>query len=227
MAGPSRKMRVSDEVLPENEYNDIFESKYSSDIEINVKITSCSEQSVSTDEQNVNGNSSMQHGVWSKSGARFSFTGKPGINVDLEDPRNPPEYFELFRTSEIAEVTARETNRYAPKCSENTPNLKLRAGTHHWKESNRNETTKLLTFFLLQGLHQKPDNKSYFPHRKILETYLFLDLFSERRFHLQPKFLHLIITKRINVMRQGTTAKTVRCPCGLHRFQRYSMAADF
>jgi hypothetical protein len=45
---------------------------------------------------------------------------------------------------------------------------------------------------LLQGLHQKPDNKSYFSWRKILETLIFLDLFSERRFHLLLKFLHFV-----------------------------------
>jgi hypothetical protein len=45
-------------------------------------------------------------------GSHFLFTGKHGINVDLEDPSNPLEYLELFCTPEIAEVTARETNRY-------------------------------------------------------------------------------------------------------------------
>jgi hypothetical protein len=61
-------------------------------------------------------NSSMQHGIWAKSGAErpcFPFTGKPVINVDLEDLSNPLEYFELFCTPEIAEVIARETNQYA------------------------------------------------------------------------------------------------------------------
>jgi hypothetical protein len=41
---------------------------------------------------------------------RFPFTCKPGINVDLEDPSNPLEYFELFCTPETVKVTARETN---------------------------------------------------------------------------------------------------------------------
>jgi hypothetical protein len=47
----------------------------------------------------------------------------------------------------------------------------------------------LLAFFLLQGLHQKPDNRNYFCQRKILETPIFLELFSKRRFHLL-KYLH-------------------------------------
>jgi hypothetical protein len=40
----------------------------------------------------------MQPDVRANSGAErphFPFTGKPVINVDLEDPRNPLEYFEL------------------------------------------------------------------------------------------------------------------------------------
>jgi hypothetical protein len=37
------------------------------------------------------------------------FTGKPGINVVLEDPNNPLDYFELFCTPELVEVIARET----------------------------------------------------------------------------------------------------------------------
>jgi hypothetical protein len=51
---------------------------------------------------------------------------------------------------------------------------------------------KLLAFFLLQGLHQKPNNSSYFPWRKILEMPTFLGLFSERRFHLLLKFPHFV-----------------------------------
>jgi hypothetical protein len=80
-----------------------------------VKISPRGEQSVSSDEEeNVSDNSSMQHGMWAKSAAertRFPFTGKPGINVDLEDPSNPWNI--LSCTPEIAEVIARETNLYA------------------------------------------------------------------------------------------------------------------
>jgi hypothetical protein len=100
MVGPSKKMCVSDEVLCEllqkNEYSDISDSEYS---EIKVKISSCGKQSVSSDEESVSDNSSMQHGIWTKSGAERKsspFTGTHGINVDLKDPSNPLEYFELF-----------------------------------------------------------------------------------------------------------------------------------
>jgi hypothetical protein len=74
MAGPSKKMRVSEdevlyELLKQNEYNDISESEYSSNSEISVKILSC-EQSVCSDkEENVSDKSRRQQGIRAKSGA--------------------------------------------------------------------------------------------------------------------------------------------------------------
>jgi hypothetical protein len=55
---------------------------------------------------------------------------------------------------------------------------------------NRIEIMKFLQFFLLQELHQKPDNKSCFCQKKSLEMPIFLELFSERKFHLLLKLLH-------------------------------------
>jgi hypothetical protein len=60
------------------------------------------------------------------------------------------------------------------------------------KETSRIEIMKLLAFFLLQWLYQKLDNKSYFCRREILETPIFLELLSERMFHLLLKFLHIV-----------------------------------
>jgi hypothetical protein len=100
-----------------------------SDNDISVNISSCREQNIiSVEEENASDNSSRQHSIWTKSGAErphFPFTGKSGINVDLEDPSNPLEYSELFCTPEIAEVITREANRYAKKKLENMPDPKL------------------------------------------------------------------------------------------------------
>jgi hypothetical protein len=49
---PRKKMHVSDEVVL-YEYSDISESKYSSESEINVKVSSCGEKSVSCDEEGI------------------------------------------------------------------------------------------------------------------------------------------------------------------------------
>jgi hypothetical protein len=96
-----------------------------------VKILSCGEQSVSSDEeQNIGDSSNMQHAIWAKTGAEqpcFLFTEKTDLNIDLGNPSNPLEY---FCTREIVEVIARERNRYAQKFLENTQ-LKLSSGSHH------------------------------------------------------------------------------------------------
>jgi hypothetical protein len=62
---------------------------------------------------------SVAYGQSSAEQPRFTFTGKPGINVNLENPSNPLEYF-WFCTAEIA----RDINRYAQKCLGNSRNLK-------------------------------------------------------------------------------------------------------
>jgi hypothetical protein len=70
----------------------------------------------------------MQPDVWENEGADWPqspFTGKPGINVDLEDPSNPLEYFELFCTPDTAEVIARKNKPVCPKIKENK---------HTWSE---------------------------------------------------------------------------------------------
>jgi hypothetical protein len=103
MAGPSKKLHMSDEVLYEllqkNEDNDISEGKYSSHSEVNMKILSYGEHSVNSDD-----NSNIQHGVWAASGAE----GPPGINVDPTGHSNPLEYFYFLCAPEIAEIIARE-----------------------------------------------------------------------------------------------------------------------
>jgi hypothetical protein len=55
----------------------------------------------------------------------------------------------------------------------------------HWWN---NEVTGIL---LLQGLHQKTDNASYSSRKKkALGTSIFLELFTQRKFHLLLKYLH-------------------------------------
>nr|CAD7575868.1 unnamed protein product [Timema californicum] len=200
MAGPSKRAKIlSDkelnDLLHDNELSDISESECSSDSETNVEISSGSDNDSEEDVIGEDGDCNIHHGTWTKVGTerpRFPFSGQPGLKVQLENPDDPLEYFELFITPEIAEMISTESNRYAQQFLENSPNLKLKSRIHQWHETNKDEIMTLLSFFLLQGLHQKPDNKSYFSRRKILETPIFMELFSERRFHLLLKFLHFV-----------------------------------
>jgi hypothetical protein len=85
------------------------------------------------------------------------------------------------------------------KFLEYTIDLKIRFRTHHRTETYRNGIMKLLAFFLLQGLHKKPDNMSYSSRRKILEASIFLDLFSESSFHLLLEFLHFVDNEKVQL----------------------------
>jgi hypothetical protein len=74
-----------------------------------VNISSYGEQCASSDKkENKNDNSVMPHGMWAKSGneqlCSQLFTGKLGINVNLVEPSNTLEYFELFCAPEIVEL---------------------------------------------------------------------------------------------------------------------------
>jgi hypothetical protein len=76
---------------------------------------------------------------------------------------------------------------------------------------------KLLTFFLLQGLHQKPDSKSYFfPGGKYWKHPYFQTYSVRGGFTFYSGFFILLTRKWVIVMKQGTTAKTVGWPCVLH-----------
>ncbi|PVZ97566.1 hypothetical protein BB558_006470 [Smittium angustum] len=52
--------------------------------------------------------------------SKFRFTGNPGINVKIEDPTNPLEFFEQFLTDKIIENIVIKTNRRYKQISVNT-----------------------------------------------------------------------------------------------------------
>jgi hypothetical protein len=109
-------------------------SKFSDDSDCDgdmvVKFLSDSEQSDSSDDKdNVNDDSDMQHGTWTKTGAEqphFPFSGKPDLKVHLEDPNSLLDYFQLLITPDLTELISRETKQYAQQFLENTPNLKIK-----------------------------------------------------------------------------------------------------
>jgi hypothetical protein len=78
--------------------SDISERKCNGNSEINVKILSCDEESVSSDEkENVSDNTACSMTYGQKSGDEQPHSppiGKPDMNVDLEEPSNSLEYSE-------------------------------------------------------------------------------------------------------------------------------------
>jgi hypothetical protein len=86
---------------------------------------------------------------------------------------------------------------------------------------------KLLAFFLLQGLHQKLNNKAIFPTGKFWKRPYIWTCSVRAGFTFYSSFFILLTMKRAIIMKQGTTVKTVGWPCVLHHFQHYHTAANF
>jgi hypothetical protein len=113
MVGPGKSMWLDDEIYDElwkeDEFSVNSESEFSdgSDCvsDMVVKFLSGSKQSDSSDDKdNVNYDSDIQHGTWTKVGTEwphFPFSGKPGLNIDIEDPNNLLDYFEFLITPEL------------------------------------------------------------------------------------------------------------------------------
>ena len=79
---------------------------------------------------------------------------------------NPLEFVKLFITLKIAEFLSRETNWYVHQHLQKNPQLKEKSRVCQWKDIYSIKMKSwLLAFSLLQGLHQRPDNKSYFSRR--------------------------------------------------------------
>jgi hypothetical protein len=76
------------ELLYNCEPRDILESEFSDDCDINVDMSGSKQGENSNDEGSASDNSDMQHDTWTRVDAErlcFPFSGKPSINVDLED----------------------------------------------------------------------------------------------------------------------------------------------
>jgi hypothetical protein len=103
-----RLVEIWDELWNEVEFSDGSDC----DSDMVVKFLSDSKQIDSFDDKdNVNDDSDMQHGTWTKVGAEwlhFPFRGKPDLNAHLEVPNSVLDYFELLITPELAELKSRE-----------------------------------------------------------------------------------------------------------------------
>jgi hypothetical protein len=97
MAGHNRKQKHLGDELSELLYNlepsYILRSEFSDGSDMDVDVSSNGEQRANSDvEDNAYDSSDMQLNTWTRVGIErlhFHFSGKPGINVDLEDQNNP------------------------------------------------------------------------------------------------------------------------------------------
>jgi Transposase IS4 len=118
---------------------------------------------------------------------RFPFTGKPGLNVDVD--HDPLAYLRLFIDDTIIERIITETNRYADQSGANGDiPMHFRAIT--WEPLTSNELWLFFGLMILQGMVNKPVQNWYWSTNKLIETPFFGNVMSERRFSLIMKFLH-------------------------------------
>ena len=99
----------------DSEFSNDSSQSYDSDIslqKISRAISSESEDEEDFSDEEIE--TDMQYRTWTNAGTerpRFPFIGKPGLNVEIKNSKNPLEFFELFITSDITELISRETNR--------------------------------------------------------------------------------------------------------------------
>jgi len=79
---------------------------------------------------------------------------------------------------------------YANQLLAANPSLKPRSRARSWMDTNPAEMKILIGLLILQGIVQKPENGMYFSKRESTVTPYLLQIMTEKRFHLLPKFLH-------------------------------------
>ena len=100
---------------------------------------------------------------------RTMFSGKPGLQVAVDNPDDPLAFFSLFFTPEIVNVIVTETTRSAAQLIS-----QMRARPHarlnNWSDTNANEIRVFIAVLLYQGIVQKPTVDSYWTTRSLLST---------------------------------------------------------
>nr|CAH7715063.1 unnamed protein product [Callosobruchus chinensis] len=127
----------------------------------------------------------------------FPFTAINGVQAsDLTDILG---IFEHFFDDKLIDLIVEETNRFAIQyIVENNENIKPHSRVRKWKQTDKNEIRILIGLLILQGICPKPEFKMYFSRRHSIETPFFLEVMSEKRFHLLLKFLHFVDNSTIS-----------------------------
>ena len=135
-----------------------------------------------------------QDANWSEQGnmrQRFPFTGVPGITIDVVNPADELEYFQLFFDETLVKMIVDQTNLYAAQYMEDHgADMKQRSRATKWVDTDSKEMRVYLALLLLQGIVQKPVVTDYFSKRASIETPFFAKTMNRDRFLLLSKFLH-------------------------------------
>ena len=190
----------SDFCLSESEFE--LDSSSSGDYESSDEELS---DSVSLDNslQNISSHTPEHHFQWTKWDdnqadedicGKPSFSGVAGICVPLASNVSPLQCFELFFSDDIVQCIVVETNRYANKCLHDTLNSGVGSNARItvWCDVCEKEVRHFIALILAMGIISKPELKLYWTRDYILQTPIFHETFSLKRFQLLLRYLHFV-----------------------------------
>ncbi|XP_064643576.1 piggyBac transposable element-derived protein 4-like [Lineus longissimus] len=131
---------------------------------------------------------------WSPHGqarARFPFTSNPGLKVNIDDPEDPLEFFELFFNDELIDLIVTQTNLFAQQfMNDKGLGLKRRSRAKQWEDTTGDEMRVYLGLYTTPWRRRRAEYQQYFSKRASLDTPFFRDVMDYDRFVLLNKFLH-------------------------------------
>ena len=86
---------------------------------------------------------------------QFSFTGVPGLNVNM-DSKKPIDFFKLFVTDELINTMVLETNKYAEQEINKHHPLKRSSCLKDWNAINADDMRNFLGILLHMGCVKLP-----------------------------------------------------------------------
>ena len=112
--------------------------------------------------------------------SRFTFTGKPGLNLEIaSNASSPLDFLKLIVDDELVQQICEGTN-------ENARNTKR---NREWQDTNPAEIHCFFALKILQGIVQKPEEDLYWSDDPMLQTPYFNSIMSLERYKQIKKFL--------------------------------------
>jgi hypothetical protein len=122
------------------------------------------------------------------------FSGVAGICVPLPSNVSPLQCFELFFSDDFVQCIVVETNRCANKCLQDAQNSVVGSNVRIalWQDTCEKELRLFIALILAMGIISKPELKLYWTRDYILQTPIFHETFSLKRFQLLRRYLHFV-----------------------------------
>jgi len=117
------------------------------------------------------------------------FTGKPGLQVNIDDPIDPLSYFNVFITDGMLDAIVLDTNIRASQLMAAARRGTRRSRLNNWIDV---ELRILITVLFYQTLIHKPEQEMYWSTKPLLETPYIQQVMSEQQFNLLMKCLHFV-----------------------------------